>query len=256
MLYPTTWSLEPDGAAHVKLTEYDAPVPVRPIPIVLFDVALLVMVSWPETAPDDFGSNCRLIVAVWPACNVRGDVAPETAKPVPVIEIALTTTAPVPVDVSVIDWVAGELSATLPNATLVALALNARAGADDNCRAKPPDAPPAVAVNVTVSAVVTAATVALKLALVALAGTVTDAGTVTARVLLARLTANPPEGAAAVRLTVHASVPEPVILLLEQESVLRAGGGVIDGGAAIAAALKFTTTSPWDELLEIVRAPA
>jgi hypothetical protein len=144
----------------------------------------------------------------------------------------------------------------LPNATLVALALNARAGADDNCRAKPPDAPPAVAVNVTVSAVVTAATVALKLALVALAGTVTDAGTVTARALLARLTANPPEGAAAVRLTVHASVPEPVILLLEQESVLRAGGGVIDGGAAIAAALKFTTTSPWDELLEIVRAPA
>lgn len=132
----------------------------------------------------------------------------------------------------------------MPNVTLVAFALNAMVGADDNCRAKPPDAPPALAVSVTVSAVATAATAALKLALVALAGTVIDAGTVTARVLLARLTANPPEGAAAVRLTVHASVPEPVIVLLEQDSVRRAAGGVIAGGAAIAAALKFTTTSP------------
>ena len=52
---------------------------------------------------------------------------------------------------------------------------------------------------------------------VALAGTVTEAGTVTAGLLLARLTTSPPAGAGVPRLTVHASVPAPVIELLAQE---------------------------------------
>ena len=62
----------------------------------------------------------------------------------------------------------------------------------------------------TVCAVVTDPTVAVKAALVALAGTVTEAGTVTATLLLDRLTAKPPAGAAAVNVTVQASVPDPV----------------------------------------------
>ena len=65
-------------------------------------------------------------------------------------------------------------------------------------------------------AVITAETVALKVAVVAPAGTVTDAGTVTATLLLARLTASPPVGAAAFTVTVQASVPAPAMELLVQ----------------------------------------
>ena len=73
------------------------------------------------------------------------------------------------------------------------------------------DALPALAVTVSVCVVVTGATVAVNPALVALAGIVTVVGTVTDALLLERLTVNPPEGAAEVSVTVHASVPEPVI---------------------------------------------
>ena len=71
--------------------------------------------------------------------------------------------------------------------------------------------PPALAVKVAVSVELTAATVAVNDALVAPAATVTEAGTVTAALLLVRLTANPPVPAAAVRVSVHASLPAPVI---------------------------------------------
>lgn len=83
------------------------------------------------------------------------------------------------------------------------------------------DTLPAVAVRVAVCAEVTAATVAVKLAEAAPAATVTEAGTVTAELLLARLTLIPPVAAAVVSVTVHASVPVPVNVLVEQESPLR-----------------------------------
>ena len=76
--------------------------------------------------------------------------------------------------------------------------------------------PLALAVNVAVCAVVTVVAVAVKLALVAPAATVTVAGTVTAELLLARLTVNPPLGAAALSATVQLSVPAPVIVPLAQ----------------------------------------
>jgi hypothetical protein len=75
---------------------------------------------------------------------------------------------------------------------------------------------------------VTAETVAEKLALVAPAATVSEAGTVTAALLLARFTVNPPLAAASFRVTVQASVPAPVIDALLQESVESATG---TGGA-------------------------
>jgi hypothetical protein len=50
---------------------------------------------------------------------------------------------------------------------------------------------------------------ALKLALVAPAATVTEAGTATAALLLARFTVVPPLGAAAASDTEHGSVPGP-----------------------------------------------
>jgi len=65
----------------------------------------------------------------------------------------------------------------------------------------------AVAVTVAVWAEITAETVAVKLAEVAPAATVTLAGTDTAELLLASATASPPVGAAAVSVTVQLSLP-------------------------------------------------
>lgn len=81
-------------------------------------------------------------------------------------------------------------------------------------------APPAAAVKVAVWAVVTADTVAVNPAVVDPAGTVTDPGTVTAPLLLDKLTASPPVPAAAESVTVQASLPEPVMEALAQLSVL------------------------------------
>lgn len=67
--------------------------------------------------------------------------------------------------------------------------------------------PPAVALRMSVTDVVTAETVAVKLAEDDPAGTVTIAGTVTALPLLAMLTLSPPVGAAPFNPTVHESVP-------------------------------------------------
>jgi hypothetical protein len=95
---------------------------------------------------------------------------------------------------------------------------------------------------------VTAKTEAVNPALVALGGTVTLAGTFTAALLLARLTLVPPLGAAAVKLTVQASVPAALIEATLQEMALSVG-------AATPAALMLTTMLPREELLAIVRTP-
>ncbi len=109
--------------------------------------------------------------------------------------------------------------------------------------------PPAVAVNVTDCADVKDETVALKLALVALAGTAMLAGTATVALLLDRVTLNPPLPAAALKLTVQASVPAPVMAPLLQVKALNVPA------AATPVPLIFTTTLPWDELLAIVTVP-
>ena len=67
--------------------------------------------------------------------------------------------------------------------------------------------PPADAVSVAVVFDVTAATAALNPAVVDPAATVTEAGRVTDELLLDSVTTVPPAGAAAVSVTVHASVP-------------------------------------------------
>jgi hypothetical protein len=131
---------------------------------------------------------------------------------------------------------------------LLALALNVATPGGKSCTANVPDVPPPLAVIVADCEEVTAAAVAAKLALVAFAGTVTDAGTVKAESLLARLIASPPDRAAAVRFTVQASDPAADIEALVQDTVLTAG-------AASPTAVMLTTTLPWDELLVIVRIP-
>ncbi|MGA3035043.1 MAG: hypothetical protein ABSD70_17285 [Terracidiphilus sp.] len=132
----------------------------------------------------------------------------------------MIVTAALPVDVSVNDPVAFVFTFTLPKLRLVALALSA-AVPPLNCSEKTWVALPALAVRVTVVAVLTAVAVAVKLALVAPDATVTDEGTVTAKLLLARLTAKPPLAAAALTVTEQLSVPAPVIEPLVQPVPLR-----------------------------------
>ena len=69
----------------------------------------------------------------------------------------------------------------------------------------------------------TAETVAAKLALVPPAATVIEAGTVTAGLLLDRLTVRPPLGTAALNATAQLSVPAPLIVTLAQLSLVSFG---------------------------------
>jgi hypothetical protein len=165
-------------------------------------------------------------------------VAPDIVKPVPVSVAALTVTGEVPVEVKVTDCVAGVFRTTSPKATLVALTPSTGVSAFDsfNCKAKLFETLAALAVKVTVCADVKDATVALNPALVAPAGTATVAGTVTVALLLATLTLWPPLGAAALRVTVQASVPAPVMDALPQESALSTGVPVPVTGVPVSVA--------------------
>jgi hypothetical protein len=66
----------------------------------------------------------------------------------------------------------------------------------------------------------------VKVAFVAVAATVIETGSVTDTSSLARVMANPPVGAAALRVTVQESAPAPVIAPLEQVSALSVTTGV------------------------------
>lgn len=167
-------------------------------------------------------------------------------KPEPVTEAALTVTEAVPVEERIKDCVAGELTATLPKATLAAPIVSV--GTElPSCRVNVCDAVPALAVRIAVSVELTVDTVAVNTALAAPAGTVTEAGTVTALLLLARFTAKPPGAAAVFSVTVQASVPAPVIEPFAQLRPLRTGTPV---------PLSVTTEDdPVDELLLSVSWP-
>ena len=178
--------------------------------------------------------------------KVTGNVAPDIVKPVPVSVPELMVTGPVPVEVNVTGSVDGVFTVTLPNARLVGLTVKVGTPAF-SCRAKVLEMPPALAVRVTACAVVTDATVAVNPALLALAGTTTVAGTVTAALLLVRPTLRPPLPAAAVRVTVQLSLPDPVMDALLQESALNAPD------TAVPVPVRPITAVPLvDELLWIV----
>lgn len=136
-------------------------------------------------------------------------------KPVPASVAALMVTGAVPAELKVTDCVADAFNTTLPKEMLVALIFRVGVNAF-NCRAKLLETAPTLAVSVTAWAVPTDDTAAVNPALVALAGTVTVAGTVTAPLLLDRLTLSPPLGAAPLNVIVHASVTDPVIALLHE----------------------------------------
>jgi hypothetical protein len=161
-----------------------------------------------------------------------------------VMELIVTATPPV--EVNVTDCIIGEFSVTLPNPTLVELKLNIGLAAF-NCREKAVETPLPLAVKVAVAPEETAETVAVKLALVAPAPTVTVEGTVTAELLLVRPTTAPPLAAAAFNETVHESVPAPVIDELVHDTAL---------GVGMPVPLKSTVAvAPEVALLEIVKVP-
>jgi hypothetical protein len=104
---------------------------------------------------------------------------------------------------------------------------------------------PVTATEFTVT--VTDATFAVKAALVAVAGTVTEAGRDAALLLLVRLTQTPPVGADPDKLTVHVSASEPVIDVLLQTTLLTTGDTVVPVPLRLTAAV--------EALLEIVNCP-
>lgn len=116
-----------------------------------------------------------------------------------------------------------------------------------NCRETLFEVLPELALTVADCAVVTDATVAVNDALLAVAGTVTEPGTVTELLLLARVTVTPPVGAEPERLTVHVSESVPVIDVDPQETALTVG--------ATAVPVPLTLTDALGALLEIVNCP-
>jgi hypothetical protein len=143
-------------------------------------------------------------------------------KPVPATVAALTVTAAVPVEDRVNVCVVAVFTLTLPKDKLDELTLSVGTAVPSD-RAKVFETLPALAVRVAVCAVLTDETVAVKLAVVEPAATVTEAGTVTVELLLARLTVKPPVAAAAFSVTVQLSVPDPVNEPLVQLSALSTG---------------------------------
>ena len=127
-----------------------------------------------------------------------------------------------PEEVRLTERVDAVFRVTLPKLRLVVLRVSAgRAAA--RLMVKVLVAPPAAAVRTADWAVTTEETVAEKLAVLAPAGTVTDAGTVTALLLLDRVTVLPVPLAADASATVQASVAEPVIEVWLHDRELSAG---------------------------------
>jgi len=149
-------------------------------------------------------------VAVCPGFSVTGVAIPESPKPVPVIEIPLRVSAPVPEDVSVTALVTVVFRATVPNAALVLLSVSAGDPDGSSSMTNVSDPPLRVAVRVTFCAVLTADTVAVKATLSWPRGTFTCAGTVTATLLLASETVRR-ELTSRLSVMVQTSVPAPVI---------------------------------------------
>lgn len=235
-----------DPLVQLRALNIGVPVPLRLTSVEVPLEELLVIVSDPVAAPARAGSNCTVSVAVCVPVKVIGNVTPETLKPVPATVAALTVTAEVPPDDRTRVCVAGVFTFTVPNVKLSELTFKAIDDAP-SCTPNVSVTPFAAADKVTACAAFTADTLAENVALLAPLATVTVAGTTIAGLLLARLTANPPLAAAEFSVTVHLSVPAPVIDPLAQLSEVSAGTPV---------PLKLTAVdAPVEELLFKVSEP-
>jgi hypothetical protein len=197
------------------------PVPLSAIVAVPPLVALLLITIDPLHGPAVAGSKLMVNVAVWPGFSVTGTLIPDCPNPVPVSVAPLMVSAAVPDEVSVTFFVTVVFSPCVPNATLLLLNVSPRVIAF-SVRARVFETPPAVAVRVAAWLVLTAVAVAVNPALAAPAGMVTEAGTVTALLLLARLTVVA-DVAAVVSPTVQASATAPLRELAAQENEFSVG---------------------------------
>jgi hypothetical protein len=175
---------------------------------------------------------------------VTGNVIPESPKPVPLADAPLRVSAAVPEDVSVTVFVTVVFSAAVPQATLLLPSVSFGVVAF-SVSAKVFDTPAAAAVSVAVCVELTAVAIAVNAALVDPEAIVTEAGTVTALLLLAKVTVVAVV-AADVSVTVQASVPAPVSDPLLQESALN-----VDAVCPV----PLRVTVAVDALLLIVTAP-
>jgi hypothetical protein len=155
-------------------------------------------------------------------------------------------TGEVPVEDSVSVWLKAAFTLTFPMERLPGLTLNVATPAF-NCKLNVVATLLALAVKVTACAVLTVVTVAVKLADVVPPATDTVAGTVTAELLLARLTVKPLLAAAVFRNTVQVSDPAPVIDPLVQLRRFNTGNP--------APVRLITVEVPLDELLVRVSEP-
>jgi hypothetical protein len=166
-----------------------------------------------------------------------------------VIVAELMVNGVVPIEVKVSGRAAPLPTFTLPNARLFELTPSIGAAAF-SCTAKLLETPPALAFSVTACAVATDFTFPVNPTLVAFAGTVIVEGTVIAALLLAKETANPPLGAAPLKLTVQAAVPAPVKEALLQEKAFNTAATRLVPLREICIVLLV------HELLEMVRVPS
>ncbi len=193
--------------------------------------------------------NCRLNVVVCPGFRVTGAVIPEAVNSDPATKIDEIVTAPVPVAVRVTACLAVCPTITFPKLIFVELIPSVGVPAF-NCNAKVFVELDALAVSVTAWLELKEATVAENPTLVALAGTVTEAGTVTVPALLERFTLWPPLPAAVLNVTVQASVPAPVMIPLLQVNEFN------PGVLAVPVPLRLITAEGLvDELLAMVSCP-
>ena len=140
-------------------------------------------------------------------------------KPAPLTAAAVIVTGAVPVEFTVTVSVTAWFTETLPKARLVEPRFNVGTAALSS-KAKLSLVPPAFAVSFTACVLETAETLAVNAAVVAPELTVTEAGVVTAALLLDRLTLKPPVCAAELSVTVQEFAPAPVKADVLQVSAL------------------------------------
>lgn len=131
------------------------------------------------------------MTVLWPEVRVTGNVPAVRLKPVPVTDVELMVRGAAPMLLKVTDWVSLLPNQIAPKETGIGLTLSL-APATFNVRPNVEVTLPAVAVSVTDWTEDTDAALAVNPTLVAFAGTVIVAGTVTAELLLERFTTNPP----------------------------------------------------------------
>jgi hypothetical protein len=170
--------------------------------------------------------------------RVAGRLPPDTENPVPVIKSELMVTGAVPLEVTVTDLVTALPTATFPNDKDAALTLKEGTAAF-SWIATPFDDLFALASTVAACEVLTEATFAVNEVAVAPAGTVMLAGTVTALLLLVKVTPRPPAGAAELSETVHVVVLAPVNELpLHENALIESVKGGADALKLIVAVLE------------------